>query len=157
MSKIRFAVLATALALAPLATACGQVDQPAAPVQPVDASSKPNASASRPATPPIELTAKAVKLQAQEFVETGPQTCVMVTITNHTKTQVESNPLFFAITGTDGTKHEIAIGVDRREIADVQLAPGENGKGVVCADGTFTPAVVAFDDFVHQARAQVAK
>lgn len=155
MSKIRSAMLATALALPLLATACGSIDQPAAPVQPVDASSSPKPTTASP--PAIELTAKSVKLKAQEFVETGPQTCVQVTITNHTKVQVESNPLFFAITGTDGTKREIAIGVDQREIDDVQLAPGENGKGVVCADGTFTPAVVAFDDFVHQARAQVAR
>lgn len=69
-----------------------------------------------------------------------------VTVTNNGRTDVGVNPLYFSVTGTDGSKHPAELAVDENQIATVDLAPGENVTGTVTGKGTFTPAYVTFVD-----------
>ncbi|KAB2379004.1 DUF4352 domain-containing protein [Actinomadura montaniterrae] len=108
---------------------------------------------------PVKLDAK--RAQAQDSVlNTGtPLSCVRVTVTNQSGDDVDVNPLYFSITDTGNTKHDpgSALGEYDGEIAATTLAPHENVKGLVCAEGHFQPKVVAMTDalFSEIARANV--
>ena len=109
------------------------------------------------AKPPIKLTAKRIAYQAAEFATGGPYSCVKATVTNQTQGNLEINPFFFAITGTDGEKRQAAVGAARNEFDSLTLAPGEKASGTVCAE-TKTPAktLTFTDGLAEAARAQVA-
>ncbi|WP_119730263.1 DUF4352 domain-containing protein [Thermomonospora amylolytica] len=108
---------------------------------------------------PVKLTAAKTRHQAGPLDDGRDYTCVRVTVTNQTDKNLEVNPLYFGITGTDGTKHDTADGLmaDERVIDTTTLAPGEKASGVVCADGSFTPKIVSFTNplFSEVARAEV--
>src|SRR5262245_21129486 len=76
---------------------------------------------------PVKLAAKRAK--AKPFgdgivITGGPYTCLRATVQNNTKANLEVNPLYFAVTGTDGEKREVAVGVSKDEFDTLTLAPG---------------------------------
>jgi Domain of unknown function (DUF4352) len=109
------------------------------------------------AAPPVKLTATKTAFKKQEFVDAGPHTCARVTVTNNSKKNVEVNPFYFAVTGTDGEKRNAATGVARGEFDSLTLAPGEKASGTVCTETTSPPKVITFTDptFAEAARAEV--
>lgn len=156
MSKFRPLLIGAAVAaLGGHLLACTPVEP--APVQPAEQAGGGQSAAPEQQAPQVKLTAKAVEHKPDEFVTGGPYSCVRVQIANNSKGVISAGVEYLTITGTDGTKRVTAWMVDSRELDSVQLAPGENAKGVVCAEGEFTPQTVAFDDFNHQARVQVAR
>lgn len=149
----------TAAAVVLLAgTACEPVEEKAPPVQ--GGKGKTSGSPSKKAKPPIGLAAKRTTATKSVLSSGGALTCVKVTVTNNGKKQVEINPLYFAITGTDGTKHDAssALGEYEGQVDATQIAPGERVKGVVCVKGKFTPKTVSMTNplFSTAARAAVA-
>jgi hypothetical protein len=86
--------------------------------------------------------------------------CAKVSVTNQTKKKLEVNPLYFALTDTHGTKHDVsdALGEYEHQIGTMTLDPRERATGMVCAEGRFTPKIVAMTNplFSEAARAQVA-
>ncbi|MFI7357298.1 DUF4352 domain-containing protein [Streptomyces avidinii] len=73
-------------------------------------------------------------------------TSVSVTITNNSSKPIDVNPLYFAITDTNGTKHMAELGADEDQIATVELAPGENVSGAITGKGAFTAKTVTYTD-----------
>lgn len=60
---------------------------------------------------------------------------------------MEVNPLYFAITDTNGTRHTVVLAADENQSSTVDLAPGENVS--VTGKGPFTPQYVTFTDGVR--------
>lgn len=108
---------------------------------------------------PIKLQAKRAKASASILSSGDSLSCVRVTVTNQSKKNVAVNPLYFSITDTEGTKHDVgeALAEYEGQIDTTTLAPGENAKGLVCAKGKFTPKVVAMTNELlsEAARAEV--
>lgn len=50
---------------------------------------------------------------------------------------MEVNPLYFAITDTNGTRHTFVLAADENQSDTVDLAPGENVSGTVTVKGPF--------------------
>lgn len=157
MRKFTIAASGLLAALA-LATACGVGNEPVA-VQPAQETGGPGKTAK--AKPPIELAAKRTSAKPSVLSEGAPLTCVRVTVVNRTSKNVDINPLYFAITGTDGVKHDAstALGEYEGQIETMDIAPGERARGVVCVRGKLTPATVSMTDAALStaARAQVAE
>jgi hypothetical protein len=141
MRKIA-ALVALTLAL-PLAAACDPADEKPAAVQ---SSGKAAATGkAKPKTVPVKLVAAKATLQRDALAESGPYTVVKVTVTNNTAKVMEVNPLYFAITGTDGSHHEAdALGVDKRQLDTAKVQPHEKITGTIVAEGKFTPKTVTF-------------
>jgi hypothetical protein len=107
---------------------------------------------------PIKLSATKTAFSPSVLNSGGDFSCAKVTITNQTSGNVDVNPLDFSITGTDKVRHDpfSGFGEHREELGAVTLAPEEKATGAVCAEGDFTPAIVAFDPaFAEGARAEV--
>lgn len=156
MKKLLTLTAAAAVLLA--GTACEPVEEKAPPVQ--GGKGKTSGTPSKKAKPPIGLAAKRTTAKRSVLDDGGALTCVKVTVTNNSKKKVEVNPLYFAITGTDGVKHgtDEALGNYEGQIETMDIAPREKASGVVCADGKFTPKTVSMTDpgLSTAARAQVA-
>lgn len=145
MKKIT-AIIALALGTLLFGAACEVPAEEPTPVQGGESSSKAEGGETKKAAkPPIGLKARATTAQPSALSSGGDLTCVKVVVTNNSKKVVNVNPLYFAITGTDGTKHDAstALGEYEGEIATMQIAPGENAKGKVCVKGKFKPAQVS--------------
>ena len=154
MKKIKVMVVALAGALL---AGCA-IPQDPTPVQPAE---QGDAGGSKPegkkATPPIKLTAKRTPYRADEFASGGPYSCVKAVVVNGTEGNLEINPFYFAITGTDGEKREAAVGAAKNEFDSLTLAPGEKASGTVCAETKVPAKTLTFTDgLAEQARAQVA-
>ncbi len=76
----------------------------------------------------------------------GDYTSVSVTVTNNSGKEISVNPLYFAITDTNGTKHSAELAVDENQIDTVKLAPGENLTGVITGKGAFTAKSVTYQE-----------
>ncbi|WP_185912872.1 hypothetical protein [Streptomyces sp. WAC06128] len=61
---------------------------------------------------------------------------------------MEVNPLYFAITDTNGIRHTVVLAADENQSDTVDFAPGENVSGTVTGKGPFTPQYVTFTDGV---------
>jgi hypothetical protein len=148
-------LLAVTLGLATVA--CEPVAEDPAPVQGAGAKS---GAPTKKAKPPIGLAAVRTTAEKSILSEGGALTCVKVTVTNRTKKNVEINPLYFAITGTDNVKRDAstALGEYEGQIDTTDIAPGEKAKGVVCVKGKFTPKLVSMTNplFSTAARAEVS-
>jgi len=142
----------TALALA----GCNTSTDPT----PVQAASPNKAAAAKKKATPIKLAAKRAQAAKSILSDGGALSCVRVTVTNRSKKNLEVNPLYFSITDTKGTKHDVssALGDYEGQIDTTTLAPGENAKGMVCAKGAFTPKVLAMTNELlsEAARAEVS-
>lgn len=144
---MRKLITALTLTLGLAVVACEPVAEDPAPVQGGDAGAK-SGTPTKKAKPPIGLKAKRTKAKRSVLDDGGPLTCVKVTVTNGTKKKLEVNPLYFAITGTDGVKHgtDDALGNYEGQIETMDIAPKEKASGIVCADGKFTPKKVSMTD-----------
>lgn len=155
---MRTLIAGTVAAVAALAIAGCNVETDPTPVQPASPG-KAGPHATKKATP-IKLAAKRATANRSVLSDGSALSCVRITVTNRTKKNVEVNPLYFSITDTKGTKHDVssAIGDYEGQIGTTTLAPGENAKGMVCAKGKFTPRVVAMTDELlsEAARAEVS-
>ncbi|WP_329254595.1 DUF4352 domain-containing protein [Actinoallomurus sp. NBC_01490] len=104
--------------------------------------------------------AKRAKASKSVLSSGHPLSCVKVMVVNQTKKKLEVNPLYFSLTDTGGTKHDVsdALGQYEHEIGTTTLAPREKATGLVCGEGRFTPKVVAMTNplFSEAARAEVA-
>ena len=140
MKKIA-AMIALAVGALLFGTACEVPAEEPTPVQ--GAAEGGESGKAKPA--PIGLAAKRTAAQPSVLSSGGDLTCVKVVVTNNSKKVVNVNPLYFAITGTDGTKHDAstALGEYEGQIDTMDLAPGENAKGKVCVKGKFKPAQVS--------------
>jgi hypothetical protein len=155
---MRAATPAALLAAALFAAGCTMpADDPTA-VQPPEAGDSAASTASSKAAVPVKLTAKRIAYQKEEFSsERGPFSCAKVTVTNQTKQNLDVNPFFFSITGTDGEKRQAKVGVAKHEFDSLTLAPGEKASGTVCTETSSPPKVVTFTDagIGEAARAEV--
>lgn len=95
---------------------------------------------------PVKVTAKKTAFSKSILAEGSDYTSVKVTIANNSSKDIDVNPLYFAITDTDGSKHTAELAVDENQIDTVQLAPGEKITGTVTGKGDFTPKYVTFSE-----------
>jgi Domain of unknown function (DUF4352) len=97
---------------------------------------------------PVKLDAKRAQPQDSVLNTGTPLSCVRVTVTNQSGDDVNVNPLYFSITDTANTKHDAGSALAEYDgaIDTTTLAPHENAKGLVCAEGHFQPKVVAMTD-----------
>ncbi|MFJ3857090.1 DUF4352 domain-containing protein [Streptomyces sp. NPDC090085] len=107
---------------------------------PAPSSAKPEKKAA------VAVTAKKTAFKKSIIAPDGGYTSVSVTVTNNSGKPIDVNPLYFAITDTNGTKHQSELGVDENQIATLELAPGENVTGVVSGKGEFTAKTVTYTD-----------
>lgn len=139
-----------------LAGAC-TVPQDPTPVQPAEQGAAEGSESEGAEKPPVKLAAKRIPYKRDEFASGGPYTCVRAVVTNQSEGNVDVNPFFFAITGTDGEKREAAVGAAEDEFESLTLAPGEKASGTVCAETKVAPKVLTFTDGLFEAaRAEVA-
>lgn len=94
----------------------------------------------------VDVAAKKAEFKKSVIAQGDAYTSVSVTITNNSSKPINVNPLYFAITDTNGTKHTAELGADEDQIATVELAPGENVTGSVTGKGQFTPKSVTYTD-----------
>ncbi|MEU9161357.1 DUF4352 domain-containing protein [Streptomyces sp. NPDC048424] len=125
--------------------------EPAAP--PAAASSAPSkAPETKPSSAEPEkktgvvVAAKKTEFEKSIIAQGSDYTSVSVTVTNNSSKPINVNPLYFAITDSNGTKHVAELGADENQIATVELAPGENVTGVITGKGSFTPKSVTYTD-----------
>lgn len=107
---------------------------------------------------PVKVTAEEATFVPGVLHDGGEYTSVTVTVVNNSDEDININPLYFAITDTDGTKHTSELGVDKGQMDTVDLAPGENITGTVTGKGDFTPKYVTYTDglFGEGVRANVS-
>ncbi|MEU3750573.1 MULTISPECIES: DUF4352 domain-containing protein [Streptomyces] len=95
---------------------------------------------------PVKVTAKTTTFKPSVLHDGGAFTSVKVTVTNNSDEKIDINPLYFAITDTNGSKHTAELGMDENQMDTVDLAPGENITGVITGEGKFTPAYVTYTE-----------
>lgn len=95
---------------------------------------------------PVAVTAGKTQFEKGILADGTDYTSVLITITNNGDKAIDVNPLYVTITDTAGAKYTAELGVDKRQIATVQLAPGENVSGTVTGKGEFTPKYVTYTD-----------
>lgn len=95
---------------------------------------------------PVTLSAEKAAFVKSLLADGTEHTSVLVTVANSGDQEVDVNPLYFAITDTNGTKHAAELAADENQIDTVKLAPGENISGSVTGKGSFTPKYVTFTD-----------
>ncbi|MGV2386896.1 MAG UNVERIFIED_CONTAM: DUF4352 domain-containing protein, partial [Thermobifida fusca] len=110
MKKIA-AMIALAVGALLFGTAC---EVPAEEPTPVQGAAE-GGETKKAAKPPIGLKARATTAQPSVLSSGGDLTCVKVVVTNNSKKVVNVNPLYFAITGTDGTKHDASTALGEYE------------------------------------------
>jgi cytoskeletal protein RodZ len=111
--------------------------------EPQKAAEEPSKKAPEPA---VKVVAKKTKFAGSILADGSNYTSVLITVTNNSDKKIDVNPLYFAITGTDGTKRTAELAVDENQIDTVDLAPGENISGTVTGKGKFTPKYVTYTD-----------
>jgi hypothetical protein len=129
----------------------GKDDKAKEPAAPAAASSAPaKAPDAKPAEPEkkaaVTVVAKKAEFKKTILAQDDGYTSVSVTVTNNSSKAINVNPLYFAITDTNGTKHNAALGVDKDQIGTVELAPGENVTGAVTGKGSWTAKSVTYTD-----------
>lgn len=144
-------ILLPLLAAAALVLAGCAVPEGPTAVQPPEAGEPTGKSKAAKKAVPIKLTAKRTPYRAEQFATGGPYSCVRAVVTNQTQGNLQVNPYFFAITGTDGEKREAATGAAKREFHDITLAPGEKASGTVCAETKVPAKVLTFTDGLSEA------
>ncbi|MGP2437955.1 DUF4352 domain-containing protein [Streptomyces sp. JW3] len=134
----------------------GNTDNKAASAeQPSEAEDKPASEDSKagdqeqePAAenPSVKITAKPTAFSPSVIAQGTDYTSVLVEITNNSDDTIDVNPLYFAITDSDGTKHASELAVDTHQIDTVKIAPGENVSGAITGEGKFTAKTVTYTD-----------
>ncbi len=121
-------------------------DDPKAEEKPAEQPKEEKAEEKPAAEEPVKITAKKTAFSKSIIADSSNYTSVLITITNNSNETISVNPLYFAITDTDGTKHTAELAVDERQIDTVKLAPGENVSGTITGKGKFTPKYVTYTD-----------
>ncbi|MFJ6486163.1 MULTISPECIES: DUF4352 domain-containing protein [unclassified Streptomyces] len=119
---------------------------PPAAAAPADAPGAKPSSAAPEKKAAVEVAAKKTQFKKSVIAGDDDYTSVSVTITNNSTDAIDVNPLYFAITDTNGTKHTAELGADENQIATVELAPGENVTGTITGKGSFTAKTVTYTD-----------
>ncbi|MFE2548569.1 DUF4352 domain-containing protein [Streptomyces sp. NPDC059355] len=94
----------------------------------------------------VDVVAKKAEFKKSIIAQGEDYTSVSVTITNNGSKPINVNPLYFAITDANGTKHAAELGADENQIATMELAPGENMTGAITGKGAFTAKTVTYTD-----------
>ncbi|MFF4328193.1 DUF4352 domain-containing protein [Streptomyces sp. NPDC048387] len=94
----------------------------------------------------VDVVAKKADFKKSIIAQGDEYTSVSVTITNNSSKPINVNPLYFAITDTNGTKHMAELGADENQMATVELDPGENVTGAISGKGAFTAKTVTYTD-----------
>ncbi|MEU8840791.1 DUF4352 domain-containing protein [Streptomyces roseus] len=94
----------------------------------------------------VDVVAKKADFKKSVLAQGDEYTSVSVTITNNSSKPINVNPLYFAITDTNGTKHMAELGADENQMPTVELAPGENVTGAITGKGAFTAKTVTYTD-----------
>lgn len=118
----------------------------AAPSAPATAPESKPSSAAPEKKAAVDVVAKKAEFKKSIIAQGDEYTSVSVTITNNSSKPINVNPLYFAITDTNGTKHMAELGADEDQIATVELAPGENVIGAITGKGAFTAKTVTYTD-----------
>ncbi|MFD9256913.1 DUF4352 domain-containing protein [Streptomyces sp. NPDC059538] len=120
------------------------------PAAPAASSAPAKAPDAKPAEPEkkaaVAVVAKKAEFKKTVLAQGDGYTSVAVTVTNNSSKPINVNPLYFAITDTNGTKHNAELGVDKDQIGTVELAPGENVTGAITGKGSWTPKSVTYTD-----------
>ncbi|THA82750.1 DUF4352 domain-containing protein [Streptomyces sp. A0592] len=124
--------------------------KPTPPAAAAPSSAPAKAPESKPAEPEkkaaVEVVAKPTEFTKTILAQGDGYTSVSVTVTNNSSKPINVNPLYFAITDTNGSKHTAELGVDKNQIDTVELAPGENVTGVITGKGSWTAKTVTYTD-----------
>lgn len=134
-------VLATALLGGLGVAGCGPQEE--VPAQ----GPKPTEQSQPKAPTPVQISAQATPFDPSELALPGmTYTSVQVVVTNTGDRPLDTNPLYFTITASDGTKYDTwaGLGMDSRELSSMSIQPGEKAKGTVTAEGEFRAAKVVF-------------
>ncbi|WP_051695615.1 DUF4352 domain-containing protein [Streptomyces sp. NRRL S-244] len=118
----------------------------AAASAPAKASESKPSSAEPEKKAAVDVAAKKAEFNKSVIAQGDDYTSVSVTVTNNSGKPINVNPLYFAITDTNGTKHTAELGADEDQIATVELAPGENVTGAITGKGKFTAKTVTYTD-----------
>lgn len=129
----------------PTETSAAVPEKPAAKAPDAKPADKPAAKKPAPEAP-VKVTAKKAKFAPSVLHDGGAYTSVKVTITNSSDKKININPLYFAITAADGSKHTAELGVDENQMDTVDLAPGENITGTITGKGSFSAKYVTYTD-----------
>jgi hypothetical protein len=150
----RALIVATAVALL---SACEVPAEDPTAVQPPESAGPGKSKKPTKKAVPVKISAKRVPYPKEQFATGGPYSCAKVVVTNQTKSNLDVNPYFFAVTGVDGEKREAAVGAAKGEFDSLTLAPGEKASGVVCTETEVAPKTVTFSEagIDEAARAEV--
>lgn len=118
---------------------------------------KPREEPEEEAPAPIRVTAEATDFRPTILADGEEYTSVLVTVVNNGTEEVGVNPLYFEVTAADGSKYDIELAADERQIDTVELAEGEKVTGTVTVKGKIEPKTVTFTEglFGESIRADV--
>lgn len=125
----------------------GQKSSAPSKAAPAPSSKAPVKQEEPAADSPVKVTATTTAFKPSVLHDgTSVHTSVKVTVTNGGDEKISINPLYFAITDTNGSKHTAELGIDENQMGTVDLAPGENITGVITGEGKFTAAYVTYTE-----------
>ncbi|SFK90148.1 DUF4352 domain-containing protein [Streptomyces pini] len=130
-------------------------EKPAAPAAPKEpgggekkdkGEEKPREEPEEEAPAPIQVTAEAADFRPTILADGEEYTSVLVTVVNNSAEKVGVNPLYFEVTAADGSKYDVELAADERQIDTVELTEGEKVTGTVTVKGKIEPKTVTFTD-----------
>ncbi|MCG3042277.1 DUF4352 domain-containing protein [Streptomyces sp. S1A] len=107
---------------------------------------KPREEPEEEAPAPIQVTAEAADFRPTILADGEEYTSVLVTVVNNSAEKVGVNPLYFEVTAADGSKYDVELAADERQIDTVELTEGEKVTGTVTVKGKIEPKTVTFTD-----------
>ncbi|GAA3654467.1 DUF4352 domain-containing protein [Streptomyces chitinivorans] len=107
---------------------------------------KPREEPEEEAPAQIQVTAEAADFRPTILADGEEYTSVLVTVVNNSAEKVGVNPLYFEVTAADGSKYDVELAADERQIDTVELAEGEKVTGTVTVKGKIEPKTVTFTD-----------
>ncbi|MFP8961079.1 DUF4352 domain-containing protein [Streptomyces nanhaiensis] len=118
---------------------------------------KPREEPEEEAPAPIRITAETTDFRPTVLTDGEEHTSVLVTVVNNGAEKVDVNPLYFDVTAADGSKYDVELAADERQIDTVELARGEKVTGTVTVEGEIEPRTVTFTNglFGDSVRADV--
>ncbi|MFP8902704.1 DUF4352 domain-containing protein [Streptomyces atacamensis] len=118
---------------------------------------KPREEPEEEAPAPIRITAETTDFRPTILTNGEEHTSVLVTVVNNSAEKVDVNPLYFDVTAADGSKYDVELAADERQIDTVELAKGEKVTGTVTVKGKIEPKTVTFTNglFGDSVRADV--
>ncbi|MBN3931699.1 DUF4352 domain-containing protein [Streptomyces verrucosisporus] len=121
-------------------------EKPAASAAPKEPGGGEKKDKGEEAPAPIRVTAEAADFRPTILADGGEYTSVLVAVVNNGAEKVGVNPLYFEVTAADGSKYDVELAADERQIDTVELAEGEKATGTVTVKGKIEPRTVTFTD-----------